>query len=196
MSNKKKTIPNKKKPNKVELPVHKSTWWWLGNVLGWRSMLAAVAVAILVYNVVDKNSGYQWVTKNYLQGNWEHIRKYPNATLEERNQMKLGFSYVFLNYIVKHTPDTAIILFPLKKHITENANGTQLTSDVTAKNWATYFIYPRRIVYKDDKDTDPLYSKVTHVAICAAHGYEDLDYQVFQRAYFDVLPKKAKNENE
>jgi hypothetical protein len=169
---------------------------WLLRVCGFKSILLAGVLTFVVYAIFTKNDGYKWVTINYLKGNWEHIRKYPDATLDQRNEMKLGFNYVFLNHIVKNTPDTAVILFPQKEYITEKGGDMQLSNDVTVKIWATHFVYPRRVVYKDDKDIDPFYDKVTHVAICAAHGYEDLDYFVQQRTYFDVLPKKQLTANE
>ncbi|MDR1416364.1 MAG: glycosyltransferase family 2 protein, partial [Prevotellaceae bacterium] len=114
-----------------------------------------------------------------------------NATLDERYQMKLGFDYVFLNHIKQNTPEDAVILFPLKKCTTEKGGDSQLSGNINSKYWVTHFVYPRRILYKDEQETNSRYSDVTHVAIVAGHGYEDLNYPVMERYYFTVLPKNA-----
>ncbi|GHT11061.1 hypothetical protein AGMMS4956_03490 [Bacteroidia bacterium] len=163
---------------------------WLLRAIGFKSLLLAVVVGLLLYGGIPKNSGYQWTFVNYLKGNWDFIQAHDTATLDEIYQMKCGFDYAYLNYIKQHTPDTAIILFPLKEYLTEKGGDMQLSGNVGSKMWVTHFVYPRRILYKDEAEINPLYKDVTHVAIVAARGYEDLDYFVQQRAYFDIQPKK------
>jgi hypothetical protein len=68
-----------------------------------------------------------------------------------------------------------------------------LGPDVANKSWVTHFVYPRIALYKDEKETNPLYGQVTHVAIIAGHGYEDLEYEVQEKAAFAVFPKKYPN---
>jgi hypothetical protein len=163
---------------------------WLKKVFGVKSVAVAIAGCLLLYGAITKNSGYQWVWNNLLKGNWDIIQQHRNATLDERYQMKLGFDYVFWNFIKQHTPDSAIILFPLKKYNTEKGGDYQLTNKTNSKYWVTHFVYPRKVLYKDEQDTNTRYNDVTHVAIVAGHGYEDLDYWVAERSYFTVLPKK------
>ncbi|MDR2685048.1 MAG: hypothetical protein LBB53_06675 [Prevotellaceae bacterium] len=164
---------------------------WLFKALGWQNILAAIVVVFVLYTVADENDGYKWVKESLLKSNWEIVKKYPKAALNERLQMKLGFDYAFLNYIKEHTPDTAIILFPIREQILEKGGNMQLTSNIASKFWVTHFVYPRRILYMEEKAANPLYKNVTHVAICAMHGYEELEYEMPQRAWFDVLPKKS-----
>ncbi|MDR3188716.1 MAG: hypothetical protein LBT94_05980 [Prevotellaceae bacterium] len=165
-------------------------WQWLGSAFGFRSMAVAVICGLLIYGAMRNNSGYQWVWQSLLKGNWDFMMKHRNTTLEERYQMKLGFDYAFCSYINQNTPEDAVILFPLRKYITEKAGDYQLKS-IGAKLWTTYFVYPRKVLYKDEQETNPHYKDVTHVAIIAGHGYEDLDYPVRERTSFTVLPKKA-----
>jgi hypothetical protein len=186
---------NKKVIKSSQNKQQNSTKKYLICMLGWRSMVTGILVAVLLYNVIQKNNGYKWITQSLLKGNWELIRKHPNATLTERYQAKLGFDYSFLNYINERTPDTAIILFPSSEHITEKGGNMQLSSNITNKLWVTHFVYPRRILYKTEQGTNPLYDSVTHVAICAACGYEDLNYEITQRSYYDILPKQKENIN-
>ena len=160
---------------------------WISLVFGWRSLLVSLLFIGIAYKVIDKNSGYHWVWNSLLKGNWDLIQKYPNLTLDQRYEMKIGFNYSFLNYIKNHTPDTAIILFPAKQYITEKGGNMQLGGEVTNKMWVTHFIYPRVPLFQGTTDS-VFMSSVTHVAICAAHGYENLPYPVYRRTYFDVLP--------
>ena len=164
---------------------------WLAGALGLRSILIAGAVGLIIYVSLTQNPGYTWAWQSYLKGNYDFICKYPNATLDERLQMKLGFDYSFLHYINQNTPEDAVILFPDTKHITEKAGNMQLSDNVVMKMWVTHFVYPRRILYANEAETNPLYKDVTHVAICAGHGYEKLEYSVENRPAFIVLPQKA-----
>lgn len=160
---------------------------WFSYVFGWRSLLVSLLFIGIVYNVIDKNTGYHWVWNSLLKGNWELTRKYSDLTLDQRYEMKAGFNYNFLNYIKNHTPDTAIILFPERQYITEKGGNMQLGEEIASKMWVTHFIYPRVPLFKGTHDSIFM-SSVTHVAICAAHGYENLPYPVYRRTYFDVLP--------
>ncbi|MDR2448849.1 MAG: hypothetical protein LBD52_02690 [Prevotellaceae bacterium] len=162
----------------------------LKKAFGFKSLMIAVAGGLLLYWTITENKGYWWVYEKLLKGNMETIWQYRTATLDERYQMKLGFDYVFWNFIKQHTPDDAVILFPLKEHNTEKAGNSQLTGRTNSKYWVTHFVYPRRVLYKDEQDINPHYNDVTHVAIVAGHGYEDLDYRVSERTYFTILPKK------
>jgi hypothetical protein len=107
--------------------------------------------------------------------------------------MKVGVDYTFLNYVKQNTPENAVILFPLPEHVTEKSGNMQLTDNILSKNWATYFVYPRRVIYKSEAETNPLYGDITHVAICAGHGYEDLEYAVRKRSAYAVLPRRVDN---
>lgn len=158
--------------------------------LGIRSIAVAIVGGFLLYKGISMNTGYQWVWENLLKANWTYIQAHSKASLEERYQSKLGFDYAYLSYIKKNTPEDAIILFPLRAHITEQNSNQKLSAYITNKSWVTHFVYPRTVLYKDEKDTNPLYGKVTHVAIAAGHGYEDLEYEVQAKHAFTVIPKK------
>ncbi|MDR3269583.1 MAG: hypothetical protein LBT83_11040 [Tannerella sp.] len=172
-------------------PVQRPVQQWLGRAFGLRSILVAGVVALGINLSVTQNSGYAW-TRQHLESNWDFIRQHSNATPDERLQTKLGFDYGFLNFIRQNTPEDAVILFPLPEHVTEKSGNMQLTDNVTTKMWVTHFVYPRRILYKNEAETNPLYNEVTHVAVCASHGYEDLNYRVQQQPAFTVLSKTMK----
>jgi hypothetical protein len=163
--------------------------WW-SRAFGVRSIVVAIVGGLFLYKGISMDNGYRWVWENLLKGNWKYIQVHRRASIEKRNQMKLGFDYDYLNYIKKNTPEDAIILFPSKTHITEQSGKQKLSHNINSKSWVTHFIYPRTALYKDEKETNPLYDKVTHIAIIAGHGYEDLEYTVKEIQAFIVLPKK------
>jgi hypothetical protein len=173
-----------------------ATGQWLVSAFGFKSMALAVVGGLLLYGAMRNNPGYQWTWNSLLKGNWDFIQKHRNATLDERYQMKFGFDYVFCKYIRDNTPEDAVVLFPLRKYNKEKGGDYQLSNNINVKYWVTHFIYPRKMLYKDEQETNPRYRDVTHVAIIAGHGYEDVDYSVRERSYFTVLPKKAPENSE
>ncbi|MDR2120941.1 MAG: hypothetical protein LBP64_08750 [Tannerella sp.] len=187
-----KLVRKKKSQSPVARPENRQApandWW--SKAFGIRSMGVAIAGCLLLYIALPMNEGYNWAWNGLLKGNWNFIRANRNASLEERNQMKMGFDFSYLNHIRKNTPEDAVILFPLREHITEQSGNMKLGYDITNKSWVTHFVYPRLALYKDEKDTNPLYNQVTHVAIIAGHGYEDLEYEVADKPAFALFPKK------
>ncbi|MDR1407730.1 MAG: hypothetical protein LBJ23_06770 [Tannerella sp.] len=176
-------------PKNNPAPARRPLLQWLGRALGLRSALVAALAALGIYVSITQNVGYQWTWSGYLKGNWDFIREHPHLTPEERLQAKLGFDYAFLNFVKQNTPDDAVILFPRQEHITEKVGNNQLTVNIASKMWVTHFVYPRRIVYRDEAETNPLYRDITHVAICAMHGYEDMDYEVNPQQPFAIFPR-------
>ncbi|MDR2469668.1 MAG: hypothetical protein LBD27_04215 [Tannerella sp.] len=179
------------KPRPESRTAQQTSWW--SRAFGIRSLAIGAASVFLLYAGMSMNEGYKWVWNGLLKGNWQFIRAHQHATIEERYAMKTGFDYSYLNYIKKNTPEDAIILFPLKEHIVAAAGNQKLSDNITTKKWVTHFLYPRRSLYQEEKDTNPLYNQVTHVAITAGHGYEYLEYAVNERPPFAVFPKRKTN---
>ena len=175
-----------------EVRTGRRTSWWI-QAFGIKSLAIGVAGVFLLYAGMSMNEGYKWVWDGLLKGNWQFIRAHQKATIEERYAMKIGFDYSYLNYIKKNTPEDAILLFPLKEHIEEAIGNQKLSGNISNKKWVTHFLYPRRTLYQDEKDKNPLYNQVTHVAIAAGHGYEYLEYAVNERPPFAVFPKRKTN---
>ena len=73
------------------------------------------------------------------------------------------------------------------------------TSDawgVKSKLWNTYFLYPRKVVGENEKDSSPLYAQVTHVMIVDAWGYDKLTYPVSRKEKYAVLPIRMPGRNQ
>ena len=156
-----------------------------------------VAALLLVFLVVKALSGsfggYPWLV-SMLRSNAELIHRYPDLTIEQKNEAKQGFPYSFMNFVKANTPPDAVILFPPRDtllRVPELKDRPSNSSSLRNLGWASYFIYPRRMVYADDT-LSPLRSRVTHVAILGKHGYEYLPLPVdlSRVPAFTVIPLK------
>ena len=76
----------------------------------------AVVIVLFLLNkfVLDVQPGYNWAY-NMLQKNLETIRHYSRTTTDNRFEMKLGLSHVYLRYVKENTPENAVILLPGKE---------------------------------------------------------------------------------
>ncbi len=142
-------------------------------------------ITIIVLFVLYKSvPGYAWVKDGLIKDNLDMIKKYPKASYDDKVIAKQGFDYAVLVKALnfRETPDDAVILFPPVSWIDtlkQKNNAMKLgPAGLTNKNWLRYFVYPRQIVYENQKETSPLYKKITHVAVMAGWGYDKLNYTV------------------
>ena len=132
------------------------------------------------------NSGYDWLLNTMLKGNLETIEKYPDLNTEQRYEAKWGPGEIpYLFKVKKATPENAVVLLPPKKLLTEVNFKSSLDLP-----FVTYFLYPRKVVYEDNKEQDTLYSKVTHLVSVNGWGFDKLNYQLQKPEGFMVLPLK------
>lgn len=154
--------------------------------------VAAITIAFLLIVACQKSPGYHWVYNDLLKGNMEIFRKYKNTTTDQRYEMKLGFSYVYLRFIKNQTPDTAVILMPEGDVFYPKNEKSDFTGEIRNKLWTSRFLYPRKIIYdKERKEQD----KITHVAIANYWGYDKLPYKVSKQEKHTVLPITLPNIN-
>ena len=137
-------------------------------------------------NETHLNAGYDWLLNSMLKANLDIIEKNPDKTLQQRYELKWGQGEItYTDKIKTATPDSAIILMPPKKTLQEV--GFKSMVDLP---WLTYFLYPRRMVYEDDKDKSPLYAKSTYVVSINGYGLDKVGYAVQKAEPFMVLPIK------
>lgn len=176
----------KKKIKKTNLPGPKSSAdFWIGNIV---TLLIAVTIVYLLYQNVE---GYNGLWNNFIKKNLEIIREHPDFSIEKKWEIKCGFDYAYLNFIKKNTPENACILMPPDSAIYPKGEKSLFQNaaySIKNKAWATYFLYPRKLVYEYEKGKNPYYDKIEFVAIVNFWGYDKLDYRVGQRAKFNILP--------
>ena len=129
--------------------------------------------------------GYYWLYHTMLKSNFETIEKYPDLSVAQRYELKWGGEIGYVNRIKQLTPDSAIIIIPPRKLLTQA--GFKSTVELP---WLTYFVYPRKVVYEDDKDSSNIYKQATHILALQGWGLDHLNYRVDKPEAFMILPLK------
>lgn len=182
MSDKKEKNRQKSKDNPVPNRKGISFAWVVKN------MVALIVVLFLLNKfVISIQPGYNWAY-NMLQKNLEYTRLYAQTTTDNRFEMKLGLSHVYLRYLKENTPENAVILLPPKEAFYPEGEERIFSGEPYNKLWATRFLYPRRVVIPSELGVTPWSEKITHVAIVNGRGYEYLDYEVPEKTPHIVLP--------
>lgn len=150
-----------------------------------------VVISLQFYN---SNSYYYWFANNLIKTNFKFIYgSNSDLTFDQKSEAKIGRTYFFLNLIKKSTPEDAVILFP-ESHVFENPrNKVKFNGYMNRKGYVTYFLYPRKVVYENEKGKSEMYDKASHVAIVNNWGYEKLNYVVNNKIPYSVLPINKQN---
>ena len=165
---------------------------WLNALFGWRSLLLGGVGILLIHFAITLNAGYNFVGTRLLISNWQFMQANKNLPLAERYMSRLGFTYAFVDYIVKNTPPSAVLLFPKKKYIREKGS-QEIRDEMTHKVWLASFLYPRKVVFEDERGGNPLVGQADYVVIVNGKGYDLLEYDVPNKAEYAVLPIKWEN---
>lgn len=168
-----------------------------GNITNYiilKQVIAAAVLSFVFYSMVEKSTSYTWIF-SVLDKNLTYIEEHPDLTYEQKMTVKHGFKYKLCDHINKTTPEDAIILIPSTdavKKAKELDNNKSTSATLANKSYASYFIYPRVFMYPREKDANPLWDSITHVAIIDFVGYDYLDYKVKKKSKYQILPKSLK----
>ena len=155
-------------------------WWWLKNGA------AAALVLLLLQSARNAQPTYDWVYTQLLRRNYALAHAYPDATFDQKMEMKLGESYRFLRYIRQSTPEDAVILFPSTEDFRTPDN--PFKQEIHNKLFATRFLYPRRLVQRQELGQSPYAERITHVVVVNGRGKDDLPYPVGPDVKHAVMP--------
>lgn len=158
--------PHKKKNINTQL---KPTPTKLGIV---PNIILLISVLLLIGYAIKNEACYQWVQTKLIKDNLTTIKKHKEISFEKKVEAKLGGSAVYLHFVKKNTPDTAIILFPTSEAIEKKVENSNVDKKLLNKVWVTNLLYPRQVVYEREKESSELYENVTHVAVVNHWGYE------------------------
>ena len=136
--------------------------WWMKN------LLIAAVVYMLCPSLIQSNAGYEWLIEGYAKSNLE----------------------AFIEMIRKSTPENAVVFYPSREDFTDKTfnTGIGFSGNLCDKLSAVRFLYPRKIVIKQELDKTSWSKKLTHVAIVNGHWRELLPYKVPASALITVLP--------
>jgi len=129
--------------------------------------------------------GYYWLYHIMLKGNFETIEKYPNLTIPQRYEAKWGGEIAYINRIKQSTPDSAVIIIPPRKLLTQAG-----FKSAVELPWLTYFVYPRKVVYEDDKDSSKIYNQANYILAVNGWGFDKVNYHIDRPEAFMILPLK------
>jgi len=148
----------------------------------------AVVAGILVMMLFGSVSGYDWLLNTMLKGNLETIEKYPNLTTQQLYEAKWGGEINYLFQIKNSTPDSAIIILPPRKALLDAG-----FKGIHELPHTTYFLYPRTVIYEDDKDKYPQYAKANYLVSVNGWGLDKFSSPVANPQPFMVLPLQKNN---
>jgi hypothetical protein len=153
------------------------------------NVLKLLVFLAIIYILIVNNKGYSRLYKYNVVRILDDIEKYGGSTHEEKMRRMLGADYSYLSFVRNETPEDAIILAPPRSIWHPEGKKLGFGNWITSKSYVSYFIYPRRVIYDDEKDAqNPLKGQLTHVMIVDHWGYEKLDYPVSNKEQFSVLP--------
>jgi hypothetical protein len=139
------------------------------------------------------NNGYKWTFENLLRYNLILLDEAKRLTEEQKREYTLGFSWKYLNFINENTPEDAIILMPPDTVFCPANTKSEFSPLIKIKAWASYFVYPRKLVYERERHTSPLYKWADYIAIVSYCGYSKVPYYVEKKVKNTVLPLRSKN---
>jgi hypothetical protein len=121
--------------------------------------------------------------------NVEEVKSKAGKPLSREDKLAMRVStWPLIDYIIKNTPDTAVIYLPEGDSIISNNNKWNYVYD---PEWMSYFLYPRLcLAIGREKEYPKLVDRATHVVIIEGKGYDKLHYDVpmNMRPREDVLP--------
>jgi hypothetical protein len=163
-------------------------------------------IALMVLAGLNKNvPAYNWVYNSLLKDGYNYCgmvqKEIDNRTrgisdpavkrqiaYDTKYEAKVGTEFLVLKEIRDHTPPNAIILFPPPLVLTQKTTYLTLRYEIGMKPWASHFLYPRTIVYEQEKGKNPVYDKAQYIFILHGWGFDHLDYEPQQRNLIDILP--------
>lgn len=200
-----KKAPTAKPVNKPEPAKATSTGNWFTFLFKPYNLLFGF-FAILVLTSLNKNvPSYNWVYNGLLKDGYKYCglvqKEIDNRTknihdpavrrqiaYDTKYEAKVGTEFMVLKQIRDNTPPNAIILFPPPLIINQKTTYLSLRYEIGMKPWASHFLYPRTIVYEQEKGKNPFYDKAQYIFILHGWGFDHLDYEPAQRNLVDILP--------
>ena len=131
---------------------------------------------------------YNWLTHKLIRDNLRVIAANPHLSVQKKYEIKLGFDYRYISAVRKNTPDNAVILMPPREVLLKSNFNKKSAWGVKNKTWCTYFLYPRKLVREEERETHKdLYRQVTHVMIVNGWGYQKLHYPVSRKFQYAIV---------
>jgi hypothetical protein len=155
-----------------------------------KNLLFSSVIIAFTFVAFRENSGYDWVWNSLIGENVKFANRSGHLSETQKMQTKFGIDAAALDYIKQNTPENAIILIPPGSVLMADSASFQFKKDlggIKVRNWALDLLYPRKLVYCDEKDKNKFFKQISHVVVMDGWGFEFLNYQSDTKNNFDVL---------
>lgn len=168
--------------------------------IGWLALniLACLVGYFLFTTAVNKNASYNWLWNTFAPSNLESFERDRQADLRTRLMTRLGVDFNYLMMIHDYTPANAVVYYPsLDDFKAKPAFGEQLPFNgrLVDKMTAIRFLYPRKVVVREELGKTPYADKITHVSIINGRNTDMLQYPVDSTLMFSILPARQEDLN-
>ena len=156
---------------------------------------ALCVVAYVLLNILGDNMSLKWLTEGYFKQNLEVIKMYPDATFDQKMEMKLGADYQYLLYLRDNTPPDAIIYYPTRGDFQATLaiqGKSPFSGQIIDKLSAVRVLYPRRVITTDEWGKTSWAKKTNFVAIVNRQNLDKVHYPVDSTFIIGVLPIDTK----
>ena len=167
-------------------------------------LFGLIAIMFLVWCNTNV-SAYNWVYNGLLKDSYKYCgtvqdeinkriqtvsdpRMKRQIAYDTKYEAKVGTEFLILKMIRDATPPNAVILFPPPIVLTQKTTYLTLRYEIGMKPWASHFLYPRTIVYEQEKGKNPFYAKAQYIFVLHGWGFDHLDYIPQQQNLVDILP--------
>ena len=153
--------------------------------------LGLCVAAYVVLSFLGQNESLQWLKEGYFKQNLEITKMYPDATYDQRMEMKLGADYQYLLYVRNNTPPDAIIFYPTREDFVSPLPGGEkspFSGQMFNKLSAVRVLYPRKVILADEWGKTSWARRTNYVAIVNRRHLDKVKYPVDSAFTIGVLP--------
>jgi hypothetical protein len=153
-----------------------------------KNLIVGILVYFMLQHLISNHASYNWAYNILMKGNYATATKYKHLSLDQRWEQKLGYTFAYWKHLRDNTPEDAVILYPTSDIFSPAGKKSRFPGEPASKLHALRFLYPRKLVYHTEKETNRYGKQLTHVAIVNGWGYEYLEYAVDNKVDDAVLP--------
>ena len=153
-----------------------------------KQLIYGVLAVLILYTLQLLVPQYNWVLNDLAKENIKVAKDFEHLTENQRLQSKIGIAAQYFKTLNDKTHENAVIILPPKHILQEAVNNDNFNKFILEKSWANYFVYPRTLIYEDDKEQYPVkFAQATHVAIFNNWGYHLIPYPLENKPSFAVM---------
>ncbi len=156
-----------------------------------RNLLVAGMGVLLFSMVIGSNDAYNWMWNTFAPVNLESVKADKSLSPERLLARKLGVDFCYVMMIRDYTPTDAVVFWPSKDDFMatpEYGNKLPFRGTLVDKMSAIRFLYPRKVVIREELGKTPYAKRITHVGIVNGRNTEMLHYPVDSTAIHTILP--------